>query len=269
MDGDAVAAAENVPLHRYQRANKGYVEALGDGATLTLMQIPAGELWMGTGAADAGGRAAERPQHRVQISRFFMGQSPVTQAQWRVVASYNRVDRDLEPAPSHFKGADLPVERVSWYDATEFCRRLSVRTRLVYRLPSEAEWEYACRAGTETAYHSGNWITTELANFRDGDGRGVGTTTAVKRYPANRWGLYDMHGNVWEWCQDHWHKNYDGAPTDGSAWLSSGNRNLRVCRGGSWDGDPGDCRSAYRIRVEPDDRYAFIGFRVCCSALRA
>ncbi|MFM6071877.1 MAG: formylglycine-generating enzyme family protein, partial [Dolichospermum sp.] len=169
------------------------------------------------------------PQHEVTIKPFSMGKYPITQAQWQAVAALPQVNQELKPNPSRFKGAKRPVERVSWHDAVEFCARLSNHSQRPYRLPSEAEWEYACRAGTITPFHFGETITTELANYNGnntyGDGpKGVyrGETTEVGSFKiANEFGLYDMHGNVWEWCQDDWHNNYEGAPTDGSAWISN------------------------------------------------
>jgi formylglycine-generating enzyme required for sulfatase activity len=175
--------------------------------------------------------------------------------------------------PSNFKdnGANRPVETVSWNDAVEFCKRLSQKTGRTYRLPSEAEWEYACRAGTSTPFHFGETITADLANYHSEVAyasaptkKARGQTTPVGSFSANAFGLYDMHGNVWEWCQDIWYDNYKGAPVDGSPWLTGLNTNntntTRLLRGGSWDFNPVDCRSANLFI--PDDRYYFIGFRV-------
>ena len=255
---------ETLTLHRYKRTNKGYTENLGDGVSLTLMLIPSGEFMMGAPNDDPESRDSELPQHRVKVPSFLMGRYPVTQAEWRVVAGYKQEERELGPAPSNFKGDDLPVEQVSWHDATEFCKRLSVKTSKNYHLPSENQWEYACRAETETAYHFGDQLTTELANYKGS----VGQTTAVGIYPANRWGLYDMHGNVWEWCQDYWHADYKDAPTDGSAWVDGGDTERRILRGGSWGRHPRNCRSAYRVIDEPGVDFNTVGFRVCCSAPR-
>jgi formylglycine-generating enzyme required for sulfatase activity len=211
----------------------------------------------------------------VTLGSFFLGQTPITQAQWRLVAGWQKLELDLEPDPSHFKGANRPVERVSWFDAIEFCRRLSQRTGKRYGLPSEAQWEYACRAGSTTPFHFGDTITPELANYNGNNDWGRGPkgayreqTTEVGSFPANAWGLHDVHGNVWEWCQDHWHSNYDGAPTDGSAWIEGGDLSYRVRRGGSWGYIPRDCRSASRYLTFPDVRSVNLGFRVCCSAPR-
>ncbi|QZZ23403.1 formylglycine-generating enzyme family protein [Leptothermofonsia sichuanensis E412] len=279
-------------ITRQQRQAHQLIENLGNGITLEMVQIPAGSFVMGAPKGEEDSFDNERPQHSVTVPSFFMGRYPVTQAQWRAVAALPQVKRELESDPSHFKGDNRPVERVSWDDAVEFCQRLCQHTGRHYRLPSEAEWEYACRAsplqpgetpgsgevgsaGTTTPFHFGETITPDLANY-DGSyayGRGPeGTyrqqTTEVGSFPANAFGLYDMHGNVWEWCQDHWHNNYNGAPTDGSAWLTRDENATRVIRGGSWYNYPRLCRSAYRDYFIPDDRYVNIGFRVCCSSPR-
>lgn len=212
----------------------------------------------------------ESPQHLVTVPTFFMGRYLVTQAQWQVVSQLPSINQDLKPNPSNFKGDLNPVEQVSWYDAVEFCDRLTQHTGRPYRLPSEAEWEYACRAGTTTPFFCGETLTTDIANYngRETYGRGVvgeyrGKTTPVDQFQlANPWGLSDMHGNVSEWCLDHWHKNYDGAPTDGSAWLSKDENIRRVYRGGSWVSYPRYCRSAYRPCNLPDYRNNSLGFRV-------
>ncbi|MFM9047089.1 MAG: SUMF1/EgtB/PvdO family nonheme iron enzyme [Cyanobium sp.] len=182
----------------------------------------------------------------------------------------------------------LPVERVSWHDAMEFCSRLRQRTGdRTYTLPSEAQWEYSCRAGTTTPFAFGGTLSDELANYRaseaygsDPKGKARQQTSVVGTFPANAWGLHDMHGNVFEWCMDHWHNSYEGAPTDGSAWLnptepnnpgmskeeneSSSDGKRRLLRGGSWYSNPRNCRSAFRNHVEPDYAYNDIGFRVVC-----
>jgi formylglycine-generating enzyme required for sulfatase activity len=217
------------------------------------------------------------------VGEFLMGQTPITQAQWRVVASWEPVELPLPSSPSRYPGANRPVESVSWDEAMEFCRRLEHRTGKRFCLPSEAQWEYACRAGTSTPFHFGATLSTELANYdgnytyADGrNGKYREQTTEVNRFPANAWGLQDMHGNVWEWCLDRWHSDYKEAPCDGSAWLDSEvsesgaskmeaeEDKLRLLRGGSWSDHPGDCRSAYRSGFHPDDRFRFVGFRLCC-----
>jgi formylglycine-generating enzyme required for sulfatase activity len=261
----------NLTLHRYKRINKSYTEVLGNGVELTLMLIPSGEFLMGATEVEADSDD-EQPQHLVRITQFLMGRYAVTQSQWRVVAGYDRIDKELDPDPSSFKGDNRPVEQVSWEDAKEFCRRLSKKTGKDYRLPSEAQWEYACRAGTKTPFLFGETITTELANYsgvdtyKDGPkGEYRGETTDVGSFPANAWGLYDMHGNVWEWCEDDWHNSYEGAPSDGSAWIESDRTETRrLLRGGSWIDIPGYCRSAYRNNDSRGFIVSVVGFRVCC-----
>jgi formylglycine-generating enzyme required for sulfatase activity len=254
-----------------------FVENLPGDIPLEMVAIPAGTFLMGS-PDDEPERNADResPQHEVTVESFFMGRYPVTQAQWRVVAAMPEVTRKLDRDPSRFKGDNRPVEKVSWDDAVEFCARLSAHTGREYRLPSEAEWEYACRAGTTTPFHFGETISSELADYdgttsyADGPrGEHRGETTAVDQFDvANAFGLTDMHGNIFEWCQDHWHDNYDGAPTDGSAWQEGGDLSTRVRRGGSWFTYPRDCRSASRSSDNLGNRNYFIGFRVCCSAPR-
>jgi formylglycine-generating enzyme required for sulfatase activity len=243
----------------------------GNSATveLEMVAIPGGTFVMGSPHDEPERYSSEGPQHEVSIESFFMGRYPVTQAQWRAVAALPQVQRELKTDPSRFKGDDRPVENVSWNDAVEFCARLSAQTGRDYRLPTEAEWEYACRAGTTTPFHFGETISSELANYGGSAGERRGETTPVEQFGvANAFGLSDMHGNVWEWCQDHWHENYEGAPTDGSAWLEGGDSSRRVRRGGSWIIDPRFCRSAFRYRYVPDYYFYVLGFRVCCAAPR-
>ena len=263
-------------VYRRQGQAWQYVESLGDSVELKMVSIPAGSFTMGSPGGEEGHGDRESPQHEVTLAEpFFMAKHPITQAQWRGVAAMPQVERELEPDPSSFKGDDRPVERIFWYDAVEFCARLSQHTGRDYRLPTEAEWEYACRAGTTTPFHFGETITTDLANYRGTITYGAGPkgeyreqTTDVSSFPANAFGLYDMHGNVWEWCQDHWHENYDRAPTDGAAWLSSGESKYRVLRGGSWSYYPEYCRSAFRGRLAPDFIGYVVGFRVVCGGAR-
>jgi formylglycine-generating enzyme required for sulfatase activity len=247
-----------------------------------MVAIPGGTFIMGSPSKELKRMDRESPQHPVTVQPFFMGKYQVTQAQWRFVAQLPQVNKKLKPDPSIFKGDNRPVEKVSWYDAVEFCDRLSQYTGRTYRLPSEAEWEYACRAGTTTPFHFGETITTDLANYDGTDGEnnewsgsyGSGPkgvyrkeTTEVGSFGvANNFGLYDMHGNVWEWCQDDWHRNYKGALIDGSAWLNNKeDNNDKLLRGGSWDNNPDYCRSASRNSHLLDYFYNNIGFRVVCS----
>jgi formylglycine-generating enzyme required for sulfatase activity len=256
-----------------RRLGLGGDEDEGDVLTLEMVSIPAGTFLMGLPDDEPNRYGDESPQHSVTIQPFLLGRYPVTQAQWRTVAALPQVNRELKSDPARFKGDDRPVEQISWNDATEFCDRLSAYSGRQYRLPSEAEWEYACRAGTQTPFHFGETMTTEVANYR-GSSFGGGpqgefrrATTAVTFFEvANAFGLSDMHGNVWEWCQDDWHNSYERAPTDGSAWTEGGDSTQRVVRGGAWDDEPTNCRSASRSGFKRDDsRFSGIGFRVACS----
>jgi formylglycine-generating enzyme required for sulfatase activity len=268
-------------LLRWQGRTQAFVERC-DGLQLPMVRIPAGGFLMGSPAHEPERDEREGPQQWVTLPEFLMAQTPITQAQWRVVAVWEakpgeRWGRDLNPDPSSFgKHPDSdqrPVEQVSWHDAMELCSRLSQRTGRHYTLPSEAQWEYACRAGSTTPFHFGSTITTELANY-DGDGTyGDGPegefrqqTTPVGMFPPNAWGLQDMHGNVWEWCLDRWHDSYEGAPTDGSAWQEPSDRDeeRRMLRGGSWFIYPWACRSAYRVHCQPVRAHYYNGLRVVC-----
>ena len=240
---------------------------------------------MGTPETEPESPKNERPQHPVQVSQFLMGRYPVTQEQWRVVAGYEQVAKELKsdpyPQSSYRFKVDkdkLPVQNVLWEDAEEFCQRLSVKTGKDYHLPSEVQWEYACRAGTTTPFHFGEIITTDLANYNGqftynnspkGEERRV--TTEVGSFPANAWGLHDMHGNVWEWCADDWHENYTDAPSDGSPWLKNTENDRKgldkLLRGGSVCDDPRLCRSAYRFH-STRAFHSDVGFRVCCVVPR-
>jgi formylglycine-generating enzyme required for sulfatase activity len=267
---------------RQQKTSRYFTEDLGGGVQLEMVEIPAGEFLMGSPESEAGRRADEGPQRRVSVPRFYMGRFEVTQAQWQQLMGDN---------PSGFKGSDRPVEQVSWNDAQEFCQKLSQKTGKKYRLPSEAEWEYACRAGTTTQYYFGD-DANKLGNYAwfgdNSGGRQIDTlklwkdlnedgnkylaklqennnqTHPVGYFVANGFGLHDMHGNVWEWCQDPYYENYKGAPTDGSARVR--NAEYRLLRGGSWFYYAQGCRSAFRTGYRPDNRYFINGFRLVCSA---
>ncbi|NER20968.1 MAG: SUMF1/EgtB/PvdO family nonheme iron enzyme [Symploca sp. SIO1C2] len=260
-------------IERHQGTAHYFTEDLGKGVSLEMVAIPAGNFQMGSPDTEEQRRNFESPQHKVTVPSFCMGNYPISQAQWQAIATLPPINRELDPNPSQFPGRNLPVERVSWYDVVEFCARLSQKTGREYRLPSEAEWEYACRGGTTTPFHFGETITTDLGNYDGNDTYGLASqgkyreqTTPVGSFQvANAFGLYDMHGNVYEWCADHWHKDYEGAPTDGSIWLNNkDNQSPRVLRGGSWVYNPWFCRAAYRDCLEPDLRSHGIGFRVVC-----
>jgi len=265
-------------IERIQGTARSFVEALSDEepAQLEMVAIPGGTFLMGSAADESGHRNSESPQHEVTVPAFFMAKYLITQAQWRAVAALELVERDLRPDPARFKGDNRPVERVSWEEATEFCARLARQTGRDYRLPTEAEWEYACRAGTTTPFAFGETLTAELANYeasqtfaKEAAGQYRAETTPVGSFPPNQFGLYDMHGNVWEWCEDVWHDSYAGEPPrDGSAWLEGGDQGLRLLRGGAWYIEPRGCRSANRNYFSPDLRDSYYGFRVVWSAAR-
>jgi formylglycine-generating enzyme required for sulfatase activity len=213
-----------------------------------MIFVPGGSFKMGS--AKGFFRHSEKPQHDVTVQAFYIGKYQITQAQWEVVMGEN---------PSHFKGdPTLPVENVSWNDVKEFCGNLSQMTGKAYRLPSEAEWEYACRART-----TGDYAGDLDAMAWCGNNSDLKTHPVGQKQP-NAFRLYDMHGNVQEWCEDVWHVTYNDAPTDGSAWLSVGDTSGRVIRGGSWS-PINDCRSAYRDYYFPDTRNKVIGFRVAVT----
>ena len=266
-------------ISRQQSQAQYFTENLGNGIIIEMVYIPGGTFLMGSPKTEAESESYEKPQHRVTIEPFFMGKYTATQAQWKAVARLPKIEQDLDPDPSYFKGDNRPVECVFWRDAVEFCARLSKKTGRNYRLPSEAQWEYACRAGTTTAYCFGETLTNELANFN----HAIGQTTDVDKYPPNAFGLYQMHGNVWEWCADPWHSNYNGAPIDGSVWDEKNNDNryqnsvdllvmsgnddrTRLLRGGSWYFYPRSSRSAIRLFNAPDTRFNNNGVRFVCVA---
>jgi len=278
-----VRVGDGWPVERRRLEVRGRRVELGDGVSLPLIAIPAGEFVMGSPVDEPERRESEGPQHRVRLEGFLMGQTPITQAQWRAVARLvpplgQGWKRELPLNPSHFSGQpdsdQRPVEQVSWLHAIEFCRRLAAFTGDVYTLPSEAQWEYACRAGTTTPFAFGETITPDLANYNANYtyanvpiGEYREQTTPAGMFPANAWGLQDMHGNVWEWCLDHWHENYEDAPFDGSAWLNTDadlSGATRLLRGGSWGNDPGSCRSAFRLHGRPVIADVFVGLRVVC-----
>lgn len=272
---------------------RSYQEGIGDAVLLEMVEIPPGSFLMGTSYADAEGVTDEYkrhlnestkrygdqyvpqeiPRHRVQLEGFFIGRFEVTQEQWRAVAKLPKLNRDLVNDPSYFKGDQLPVDSVSWEDALEFCNRLSQSTRRRYSLPSEAEWEYACRAGTTTQFSSGSTIVPAVANYRSeypyaGAPEGISrdhTVPVGSLGMPNAFGLCDMHGNVEEWCLDPWHENYNIAPQDGRVWEFRGDPNTRVARGGSWTAMAASCRSAFRIGAWSTRTDFRLGFRVVCS----
>jgi len=262
-------------INQQSHRAKSLREDLGNGVNLELVAIPGGTFIMGSPDTEENRSDDEGPQHPVTVSPFFMSKYAITQEQWQAVAKLPKIARNLAPNPSRFKGEKHPVEMVSWYDAVEFCDRVSRYLGRQYRLPSEAEWEYACRAGTTTPFYFGEAIATNLANYNGNyayasapKGKYREQTTKTGRFPPNLFGLYEMHGNVWEWCADPWHDNYEDAPTDGSIWLGNNDNRYYSLRGGSWFIHPRYCRSAVRNWCNPVVRYNSFGFRVVGVAAR-
>ncbi|MCB1776806.1 MAG: formylglycine-generating enzyme family protein [Candidatus Competibacteraceae bacterium] len=221
----------------------------GEPVIQRLRWIPPGRFWMGSPKEEQGHFDWEGPRHLVTLSEgYWLFDTPCTQALWEAVMGEN---------PSNFKGGDRPVERIRWNDAQDFLKRINEQNPgLNLSLPSEAQWEYACRAGTETAIY-----TKDLDAIAWYSGNSKDETHPVKLKRANPWGLYDMLGNVLEWVQDHWHNNYQDAPTDGSAWEDRAPGASRVLRGGSWNDGARHVRAASRFGNAPGSRYAYFGFR--------
>jgi formylglycine-generating enzyme required for sulfatase activity len=289
-DHGNIALDNNRSLLLEKKSGSYFVERLQEGVpALELVSIPGGSFVMGGSEEDPDSfrkqpalqrrnykqEQREYPSHLVSIKPFHISRYPITQSQWNAVQKYPPIDREITSYPSHFGGGNYPVDHVYWDDAQEFCKRLSARTGKYYSLPSEAQWEYACRAGSKTAFHYGNNTNLHLFNCRSGcstiNGKDcllLGRTSEVGLFPANNFGLHDMHGNVWEWCEDDWHSNYDNAPKDGTAWIEEDRDDKRVIRGGCWDQEAERCRSTYRAYIDlfkPDRTYT--GFRVCCNLI--
>jgi eukaryotic-like serine/threonine-protein kinase len=230
-----------------KRPTKRLIE-LSNGINLETIIIPEGEFLMGSPDSDKNSIYNEMPIHKVSVGNIYMGRYPITQEQYKALMGNN---------PSEFKGDKLPVEHVSRENAQRFCSELSQKSKRKYRLPSEAEWEYACRAGTTTPFYFGEVISDTVVNYN----RKYGKTSEVGRFPANDFGLHDMHGNVWEWCEDNWHEDYNEALTNGRVWLN-GKDTAQILRGGSWDHDFKYCRSAFRGIHHSGNSQGYNGFRV-------
>jgi formylglycine-generating enzyme required for sulfatase activity len=237
--------------------------SLGGNNSIDMLLIPGGAFQMGS--PQYSGDSDERPHHLVLIKPFMMSKFLITQGQWKAIM------RKLPPC--RFKGDKLPVERLRWKDAQKFCKYLSKKTGQEFQLPSESQWEYACRAGTITPFSFGETLTIDVANFngehtfgeeRRGFYRHV--TTEGGTFPPNAFGLYDMHGNLWEWCADNWLDDYSSSPRDDSSYQNRQGA-YRVARGGSWHEPPALCRSASRLRVLQTDADEFMGFRVVCPVM--
>jgi formylglycine-generating enzyme required for sulfatase activity len=264
---------------------QSYEEDLGGGVLLEMTLVPGGEFMMGSPDSEQSHQSDESPRHRVAVPEFYLGRYEVTQEQWRAVAKLPKIRVDLPAEPFSFKGdGRLPVESISWFEAVEFCARLKKKTGRDYRLPSEAEWEYAARAGAETPFAFGETITPYYVNY-DGNYPYIGDKKELYRQKTvpvdlsdatfagipNAFGLYQMHGNVWEWCLDEYKETYNGAPSDGRAVGQTkdvllDDEKARVLRGGSWGYYAWDCRSALRNRITPRYRDFNLGFRVAVAS---
>jgi len=269
----AKSKQNKIEIVKSPREWRQFVEQIAEDLMLEMVYVPSGDFVMGASKKEERSYDNERPQHSVAIPAFLMGKYPITQEQYEAVMGTN---------PSYFKHKPdsplCPVENVSWEDAQEFCKKLSKLTGREYKLPSEAQWEYACRAGTTTPFHFGETISTKVANYNGNNTYGIGEkgeyrkkTTPVGYFKvANEFGLYDMHGNVWEWCEDDWHGNYKGSPTDDTVWIDAkskeNNNTFHPLRGGSWNFNPEECRSASRNGYSLGQRTYDFGFRVISFA---
>jgi len=248
-----------------KRGKAQYIrENIGNGVTIDLVHIPAGKFMMGSNEY-----STEKPIHEVTLQEFWMGKYAVTQKQWQAVMGNN---------PANFKGENLPVEKVYWHNAMEFCEKVSQKIRKKLRLPTEAEWEYACRAGTNTPFHCGETIMTDLLNYNGNHPYGEAPkgqyrqkTVDVDCFYPNQWGLYQMHGNVWEWCLDDWHDDYSTKPVRlkqngnepwGDVDINKNNYRSQPMRGGSWGSNARNCRAGNREWFNARYLYNDVGFRV-------
>jgi eukaryotic-like serine/threonine-protein kinase len=266
-------------LNRLSAQGWSFIEDLG-GVKIEMVEIPQGTFTMGSPNFESQRNDNEGPLHLVSLQGFAISKYEITQAQWRAISQMKKIRIELNPDPSKFKGDNLPVDTVSWEEAVEFCERLSKATGRKYHLPSESEWEYAARAGTNTPFYLGGTISAEFVNYdgtfpyksaRKGIYRQRTTIVGSLGMP-NRFGLFDMHGNVSEWCADLWFSNYagaaadgapaDGVPADGAAREGGDNSVHHVVRGGNWFKQARDARSAARDHFPGDHRSYSVGFRV-------
>ncbi|MDX2248815.1 MAG: formylglycine-generating enzyme family protein [Bacteroidia bacterium] len=228
---------------------------LPNGFSFEMIFVEGGKFMMGSGENDSDAIFWEMPAHEVSMSAYYLGKYPVTQGLWKAVMGE-------ENNPSFFQGDLRPVEHISWDDAKKFIEKLNSVTGLTFRLPSEAEWEFAARGGNKSKHtvYSGSNRLEEVGWYRENSHQ---ETKPVGQKLPNELGIYDMSGNVWEWCEDDWHSDYKGAPADGSAWIDAGDRgSARVLRGGSWGNYPRYCRVANRDYTSPGNRVNYLGFRL-------
>jgi len=246
-----------IPLDPIKRGEKAFRDSLGNGLVMEMVRIPSGKFMIGSPLNETGRRENESPLSEINVPAFYMAKFAVTQEQWAAIMGNN---------PSIFRdNLQAPVENTSWLEAQDFCRKLAQRSQHFYRLPSESEWEYACRAGTNTAFHFGD-SSEQLADYAwFGDNANKRSHPVGAKVP-NPWGLHEMHGGIWEWCEDIWHDSFKDAPVDGSAWVNNDNSSRRVRKGGSWSNEARLCRAASREWHWQSDRYNDIGLRVVISA---
>lgn len=244
------------PLVLPKRVNSNFTQVLNtDNVGLQMQFIPSGIFLMGNNDSSV---LTETPVRTIEVPAFYVSIYLITQLQYQAIVGTN---------PAKFENLSNPVEQVSFCDAIEYCRILKNRTGKSFRLLSEAEWEYACRADTKTAYYFGDLISTDLCCYspisRDRDREY--STAPVGKYKPNDFGLYDMHGNVWEWCLDNWHRDYNEAPLNHQPWFNEKNQGARIVRGGAWNEPDIQCRSSSRDRRNADIICSNIGFRVACD----
>lgn len=259
-----------VEIERFWNHTQFHEEYLSEDVSIILVPIPQGNFHMGSPISEIDREEREGPQHLVNIQSFWMSRFPITQDQWFVVSQLPKINIVLDPYPSKFRGNSNPVESVNWFESIEFCSRISKKLGYEFSIPSESEWEYACRAGTNTPFYFGDTLNGEIANYNSKYIYGLGPkseyivnkTQNIGLYPSNNFGLSDFHGNVWEWCLDHWHDSYIGAPNNGSSWITDKNSSCRLIRGGSWNRIPSFCRSATRNFMSPNTKSNSVGFRI-------
>lgn len=249
-------------IQRNRAQAQSFKEALGHGIALDMVQIPAGGFYMGSPATECDRVDDEGPQQHLTLPSFFIGRTPITQAQWATVALLPKINRHLDPAPWHFVGSNRPVESISWHDAIEFCARLTQYTKRGYRLPSEAEWEYACRAKTITPFYFGEAILPSLAIYSCQATAEVGSPRS-----ANAFGLQDMHGNVWEWCSGDGSNIYLSDSPEHWSIVHQLEDGFRPLRGGAWNSPARFCRSATRFFQDAHSQHCSFGFRVVCTSM--
>ncbi len=250
---------------RQRHGAQFFSESVEDAQPLEMVAIASGKFVMGATHTERNAHSYDLPRHRVKLPSFYISKYPITQSQWAAVAALPKVKRDLDPDPSHFRGHERPVESVSWLEAVEFCDRISQYTGRRYQLPSEAQWEYACRAGTQTPFHTGETITSQLADYigtvtyrAEAVGEYRQSTVPVGHFSPNAFGLHDMHGNVWEWCADRWSLDDRRVSRKGPVHRAP----LRTIRGGGWLDQPDKIRSASRSGYTETALNRTIGFRI-------